>query len=93
MAKYLRISYGRIVDTTRIIEVAKSNSYWWRLPLLQIKHYDEYEYNDYCIKPMWYWSNIRFESIEIRDLWFDYTSRIIAANTIETLRYDKVKDF
>lgn len=69
MARFLRVSDQLVLDKFRILGVFAANSLWFRKPMIRVKYYNLYDYdrNSHAVRPMWYWLNVKYDSVADRD--------------------------
>ncbi len=85
MARFLRVGNWRVFDTTRILAVEKSKTFITEKPSVRIAYYTDFDFENYFVKPMWDWKQVRFNNIIERDVAYEKLMQYVPKNVAETL--------
>jgi hypothetical protein len=89
MARFLRIGWLHVFDTTRILDINKGKTLLLKRPAIWILRYDSYESDYNSVKPNYYWSRVTFKTTDDRDMMFEKIKQYVPENVDNTL---SVKD-
>ena len=92
MARFLKLRSNIVLDTTRILKIQCSETFWRGNPVIKVQYYDKYTYDchDYSVKPLWSCIRIEFDSKSQRDIAYEKLKKYIPDNIPKILAVEEL---